>query len=283
MRATVQILAPWLLLAAACGDVKLQSRWLDRPVAVDGREDEWLGEFTYLTHVPLGVAARNDATRLYLCLSTRNRQLQLQLLRRGLTVWIDPGGGKEKRLGVRFPLDALSGAEADAAASTPPERSGAATLPAFDPAKHPLFELLRDGGETGTRVRRDAVQGFELAIVSAPARLVYELKLPLLVAVSRTGPAEPDWAIGAPPGGWIGVGLETAAIDLQTPDSPVPRRGPRGSEPRGPGRPGGRPGSDRPPLGRAARVFAAEERQTPAKRFEIWARLQLAVPPATAR
>jgi hypothetical protein len=217
-------------------------------VAIDGRDGEWLGELSYVPDLNLGVAARNDASHVYLCLVTRNRRLQAQVLRRGLTLWIDPGGAAHKRIGIHYPIDRRRVAELREQASEPDEDGDEAPSPAgrlvFEPGEHPSFELLREG------------------IASEPAKLVYELKLPL---ADGAGSA---LAIGASPGAWIGIGLQTAAFEIKKKDPfPVPvgrpqRRGPGASSP---GWPGGN-----------LRAAADPSRPQP---FEIWARLRLAAPP----
>src|SRR5262245_7060280 len=104
MRLTCRWLLACGLLAAACSGVELQSRWTENAIAVDGREGEWLGDFTYLEKLGLGVAVRNDARHLYLCIVARNRALEQQVLRRGMVLRIDPAGGMRKAIGIHFPL-----------------------------------------------------------------------------------------------------------------------------------------------------------------------------------
>lgn len=46
----------------------------------------------------------NDNNSLYLRLSTRDRNLQRQLLVLDFTVWFDIKGGKKKNMGLHFPI-----------------------------------------------------------------------------------------------------------------------------------------------------------------------------------
>ena len=51
----------------------------------------------------LSVLAVNDAETFYLYVSTGNDALKRQMILRGLTVWVDPGGGKKKVFGLYLP------------------------------------------------------------------------------------------------------------------------------------------------------------------------------------
>jgi hypothetical protein len=271
-RAALRFLLPCLLAVAACGDgdVTLASQWLDRRIEVDGREDEWSGALTYLDDVKIGVGARNDAARLYLCLVLRDRALQAQILRRGLIVWVDPAGGMQKRLGIRFPLDRVS-AGAAAAEGAASEAGRASEVGA---AAGTSFEILSDGGYDATPVRREDSRGVRVALNSASSKLVYELEIPLVPGANPSAVA-----IGAAPGSRIGIGLETAGTIAA---ERAPRRPTRPRGGRGPDVP-----NDFPPLQPGAAWPATSDqppgRRTSVKRLEVWAILQLATDPAAPR
>ena len=46
----------------------------------------------------------NDQDYLYVSLISSARYPQRQFMARGFTIWFDPDGGKNKELGIKFPL-----------------------------------------------------------------------------------------------------------------------------------------------------------------------------------
>jgi hypothetical protein len=95
-----------LALVAGCGDIRLKSHWLDREIVVDGRLSEWEGLMTYVDQANIAFGLLNDDQNAYISLSTGDRINQSQILRRGLTVWLDGSGARQRTFGIRFPLGA---------------------------------------------------------------------------------------------------------------------------------------------------------------------------------
>lgn len=88
----------------ACGrGLTIDSPWLDRTIVIDGADSDWNDLKLYVESWPVDIGVANDADYLYLTLSTADRSLQRQAVVRGFEVWIDPGGGKRRILGVRYP------------------------------------------------------------------------------------------------------------------------------------------------------------------------------------
>jgi len=75
-----------------------------KEIKVDGRTDDWLGSLSIIEDGNVSVGFLNDRENLYICLMLEEDFLQGQVMRQGLTVWFDPKGGKEKSLGLRYPL-----------------------------------------------------------------------------------------------------------------------------------------------------------------------------------
>ena len=107
-RCSVAVLA-LILGVAGCGTPRLMSRWLDRKVAIDGDPTEWDGTLYTLEDSKVKVGFFNDGSDLYLCVGSEDRGVRRQVLGMGMTVWFDPGGGKNKVLGIRFPLGRAGG------------------------------------------------------------------------------------------------------------------------------------------------------------------------------
>ena len=88
----------------SCGGLKLDSHWLDRNITIDGDDSDWQDLKWYVKDWPVDIGVANDADFLYVNLSTADRSLQRQAITRGFELWVDPGGGKGRVLGVRYPL-----------------------------------------------------------------------------------------------------------------------------------------------------------------------------------
>ena len=92
-------------LFSGCGKLDLYSSWRDREIAIDGKYTDWGSSSTYYyekTRTVLNLA--NDSDYMYICLISRNREVEVQIMESGLLVWFDPGANKEKTFGIRFPV-----------------------------------------------------------------------------------------------------------------------------------------------------------------------------------
>ena len=103
-RHTAPILVLLSICLLACGGVKIDSRWPDRGLVIDGDDRDWEGLKLYVRDWPVDIGIANDADFLYLNLSTSDRALQRQVIMRGFEVWLDPGGGRDRIVGVRYPV-----------------------------------------------------------------------------------------------------------------------------------------------------------------------------------
>lgn len=250
----VGVSAALLAGTAGCGGHTFRSRWLDRPVTIDARTRDWADALETLEDEGMDVGAMNDGDSLYVCVVLGTRAEQLQAIRGGLTLWLDPAGGDAHALGVRFPVvaDPPRGGRA-----RPDEEHPRAVL---EDAWRSLDRESELEVITGDDVREilpiDGSEGIALRAGEEHAQLVYELRIPL-----RSG----RYALGVSKGA-IGVGLET-------PKAPRPEARPDMSSGVGPGL--GRPdrGEWDAPRGRGRR--GGFERPDP---IELWATLELAAP-----
>ena len=198
-----------LLSMAGCGGEKIESRWRDREITIDGDASEWRGTEQY-SDDKKGVrfAVFNDGEFLYICLTTWNTKTQQQILVRGLTVWFDPDGGDERSYGIDFPIT-----------KGPEEMRGLRETAARDRAQAIEDLLIRSRSEMVIGRSKDSEgqwmfveDGKELgieAVLDMDDRiLVYELKVPL---TGGQGLPFPD---GLPEGGLAGLGLEMGKIDV---------------------------------------------------------------------
>ncbi len=90
-------------LISGCGSsIDLASRWHTRDIVIDSVGRQW--PMTPLDDKQTSVGVLNDSQYVYVGLITANRNLQRQIMRGGLMVWLDKEGGKGKVFGVRYPV-----------------------------------------------------------------------------------------------------------------------------------------------------------------------------------
>ena len=98
------ILIHSFLMNSGCSMLRLESTWKDRDITLDGKGGDWQGAKYYFEEFAVSVGLINDTRHLYVSMMTENPLIRAQIMRQGLTVWIDPKGGKSKTFGIRFPL-----------------------------------------------------------------------------------------------------------------------------------------------------------------------------------
>jgi hypothetical protein len=257
----VALSLPVVLPAAGAKDIVFKTGWKDRDIVIDGRNDEWQGALGYLGDPVVALGFLNDASGLYVCIATNVPALSKGLLQRGMTVWIDPKGGKKKTLGIRLAPTAPPGGPGDRPQDGPPE--GGKDRPLEPPAPgqgigpgdrpgSPVRLMVRLPGREDWMPVAAAAGGIEAAIEESNGLAVFEMALPL-----TEGPGVPV-ALGARPGAAIAMSFETPR-----PERPTGRVGGPGDERNDPlggrdafggppgdvtGRPGGRRPGDMDPL-----------------------------------
>lgn len=193
-------------------DVVFKIQWKDRDLLIDGNNGDWQGALGYLNDPPVMLGFLNDDSAIYICLSTNIPAIREGMLRRGVTVWIDPKGGKRKTLGIRLAFSAPPGGPGDDRRGGPPEGAEGKT---GEPPTPPEGVFERDGSAPPARLMvrlpgRDdwtlvegAGGGIEAAVEESNGLAVFEMKVPL-----KSGPEAPA-AIGAGPGAAISMSFET--------------------------------------------------------------------------
>ncbi len=219
MRSWVWAVAAILLAttagAAAEKRLRIDSRWRDRDIAIDGDSGDWAGPLAAIDPKhPVTAAVANDDQSLYLVLSTSDPAARRQVMREGLIVWFDPAGGDKKHFGIKFPVGlaitmAGRGGRGRPGPDQPDQIEPPNRLEVYGPAKGDAHSFVVE-----------AAPGIAVKVGHIENYLVYELKVPL--AASAATP----YAIETKPASLIGVGLET----------------PKSERPRGPGGFGGRGG-----------------------------------------
>jgi hypothetical protein len=282
--AAIAALAGTLVLASDTKLPALQSGNPATPPVVDGRADEWAALTPFESaHVAVGIA--NDARALSIAITSSDQAQRRQLVAAGLIVWLDPGGGKKRVVGIRFPGDFRGGGRPEVAggrggqAPPPPDSPRAPGQDASaqeprEPRLPPLtwFELRGPRDEDRRRLEKSAVTSIEVARDMREGVLGLELKIPL-AKDAATG-----FGIGVEPGAVVGLGLETP--EIERPEGPSPDRAGRGRG--GLGGPGGGMGGG---MGRGGMGGGgmggrpegpAGERPERAKPIKVWTTVKLA-------
>ncbi|MFA5005572.1 MAG: hypothetical protein WC561_05580 [Candidatus Omnitrophota bacterium] len=93
------------LLSAGCERPNLYSYRKDREIAIDGKYTDWGNYISYYSEKEkLVVNLANDDEYLYICLISRSRRVETQIMESGLQLWFDPEAGQRKIFGIRFPI-----------------------------------------------------------------------------------------------------------------------------------------------------------------------------------
>lgn len=92
------------LFNSGCAPQNINSVWTREKIVANGTEDEW-GEAPqyYDADRSVMIRVRDGNEAIYLCFSTTDDALARQLAMSGLTLWIDPLGGKDKTFGIHLP------------------------------------------------------------------------------------------------------------------------------------------------------------------------------------
>ncbi|OFW21687.1 MAG: hypothetical protein A3G21_14940 [Acidobacteria bacterium RIFCSPLOWO2_12_FULL_66_21] len=208
-------------LQAGSKKPRLESRWRDRAIAIDGDSVDWPGPLVpFDDKHAMTFGAANDGEFLYVAVIAGDQTARMQIVREGLVIWFDPDGKDKKRFGIKFPIGAgfTGGAgyggfggrgrgrggdpgERQRPTGDDPDQEPGGGAPRLEPANR--LEVLGPGNDDVRSYMRDRAPGIEAQIAQAGGTLVYELKVPLAVT------SDFPYAIGAKPGAAIGIGLET--------------------------------------------------------------------------
>ena len=204
------------LLATSCGGrvYLVSSLGPAHAIVVDGNMDDWSGALSYVAKDHLFVGFVNDRNDLFICMTKETSEGRGPGRMGGWTVWIDPAGGSRKTTGIRI-----------APPGGPPEERPSAEGPERRPVEKPAEDeqagqpLTIDGsadleilGPSGNVLRKlspeaAAKEGLEVRTGFSGGSFVLEVKLPL--EASEGHPI----AVGAGPGGIIGVGFLSSRSD----------------------------------------------------------------------
>lgn len=192
------------LLAAGCSRVNLNCAWQATSIVIDGRTQEWSGPWYALADDRIALAVTHDRDFLYLGLAPSDPDAQLQMMHGGVTVWLDPTGGKRRDHGIRYALGrGGSPGPPDSLRGMP--RPGSEAMRRATASAPQELEILTEGGKARRRVPLSEAGGIEIRADFSEEQLAYEIRIPL-----RPDPRSPmglTLLMDRP----LGLGVEVAA------------------------------------------------------------------------
>ncbi len=242
-----------------CSTLELESTWKDRDITLDGKGGDWLGAKYYFEDLAISVGLINDEQYLYVSMMTENPMIRTQIMRQGLTVWLDPKGGKNKTFGIKFPLGRQGAERKEEGMDIRDMMDEIAWEKMMQRLQESMkeLEILGPNEEVLAKMDIEDAQGIEVKMRNAAGTFVYELKIPLSFS------KELPFAAGVKPGDVIGVGFLSPKMQMQRP------KGMRGGGMPGMGGRGGIGG------GMGGMRGGGMGRMMP-QELKIWAKVQLA-------
>lgn len=200
---TLFMIASFLLLSSCNTQLDLQSKWRDRDIVIDGKDNEWQGCRLYndgITGTHIGIY--NDNDYMYIYFSTMDPEIQEAMVRQGFFIWFDETGGKNKALGIRYPI---GGQPRDQGVREDPKDGGPGGI-AYSVEELQIMTSVEDTGKT---LKVSEAAGLEINVRIATeqsGKLIYELRMPL----KKTD--KTPYAVVPSQINRIGVGVMTAKV-----------------------------------------------------------------------
>ena len=93
----------FVFIVISCGDEEIQSEWMKAPIIVDGISADWADyPQIYNEDWKTIYSIINDDTSLSVLIQFRDYRLARKINTRGLTLWLNSEGEKEKNLGIHY-------------------------------------------------------------------------------------------------------------------------------------------------------------------------------------
>ncbi len=225
-----------------CGNMELASKWRSHNVVIDGSSKEWENNTVYLKDYNSSVGIMNDSNYIYIFFSSNDRDIQREMLVRGLIVWFDSTGGSDKIFGIKFPLG-MEGNPELFQRRPQDENNGKRFNQEYAKTLNEL-EILGPMKNARFQVSTKNKYDIEASLGENEGNLTYELKVPLKIN------NEFQYGIGTDTSKTIGIGIEIPKPDFQKMREDFGGRRPDGGSfgERGAGRRGGHPPRERPEM-----------------------------------
>lgn len=243
-----------------CNQIKLESKWIEREITVDGKLNEWKENLVVPKNRHIGIGFVNDESNLYLTLTTMDRNLIMQVLTRGFTVWIDPKGRKSQRFGIRYPFGGGMGGLRRMMQGREQYTQDFDLFIQDALSSQNEVEVIGPGKDQIARFDLNNSAGIDVIATFEEGVFTYEMRVPLQSF------AENLYAIDVKPGATIGVGFTTPEIDRDSMGGKGGRGGGMGGRGGGMGDRGG---------GMGGRGGGSNGRQIP-ESLKYWVKVTLA-------
>jgi len=191
----------------------VSSDWTDNPVPLDS-SGAALGAGTYLVKdYNMQVGFQNDSNYFYIVMSTSDRGAKMQILLRGLTLWIDKDGGDSKVFGIKFPiglqdaglLNFQKGSNSDKGNDTKSEDRFSDMFDKMNSVQE--IEIMGVNENDAQRVQLKDATGIDAMIDRINDTFIYRFKIAIKSASGI------QYSLGMKnPVGNIGIGFETPEI-----------------------------------------------------------------------
>ncbi len=200
-------LALFALVFTSCSTLQFQSKWRNQDIKVDGRSDDWVGSLTYIDKQNISLGLMNDEDYLYVCMAAEDQSIISRIMRQGMILWFNPEGGKEKSIGIKYPLGRqdmepgdremkISESEASPQKKRPAAMAISNELEILQESKVPITTSIKN------------LKGMQISLKRSSGLIVYEIKIPL--QENQNLPI----AIGAAAGFEIGIGIEIPKMTM---------------------------------------------------------------------
>jgi hypothetical protein len=170
---TLFVIVLFILLSSCNEPTDLRSKWRVKDIVIDATDNEWQDYQLYTdlkTQTKIGVC--NDDSYVYICFSTMDTEIQKAIVRQGFVIWFNETGGKNKALGVRYPIGGQPSGQGAPAGGGPGNSI-------YTVKELQILTSEKDAGKT-LKVSEAAELDINVRIATDQSdRLIYELKMPL--------------------------------------------------------------------------------------------------------
>jgi len=256
------IISAITILSIGCNEINISSKWRTQDINIDGKNTEWKSG-NYIDEANALVNICNDENFLYLSFTTNDRNLPMNILRNGLTVWFDSEGKSNKIFGIRFPAGIKNhGMPEDMGQfDRKMDKNNQMPMPKMEFSE---IELLNEDGEVEAVLSTLETKNIQIKMSNPQGNFFYEMKVPLKTSGDFL------YAINADTSKIISIGFETAEKDFNKMKGQMESGG-RGMPPDGGGAPasgGGPGGGGMPPGGGQGKGPDSSTQYSPISRSE---------------
>jgi len=161
-------------------------------MVIDGNDNEWQDcQLYYDPKTQTTIGVYNDDAYVYLCFVTKDTDIWTAFVRQGFFIWFNETGGKDKALGVRYPIAGQPGDQGappggQGGQGAPPGEQGDQGAPPVGPGGDTVsvaeLQILTSEKDTGKTFKLTEAAQLDInarIATDQSGKLIYELKIPL--------------------------------------------------------------------------------------------------------